>query len=130
MAQVVGPGYLPAVTRLLAIALVLWGLALAPELWADDCADCDDCEEEAEHHAEAQDGCESPCDGEGEDGTCPPDCSQCVCCPGAASSSLVPAPVNPEAEACPVSAPPPEPADPLPDGLRRRIYRPPRTALS
>ena len=122
MAPAGGRRYPPAVTRVLAIALVFLGalglsLASAPDACADDCC------EEAE--PVAADGCDSPCPGEGDDGACPAGCDLCVCCPATVSPPLATPPAGPGIADAVAAAAFPEPPDRLAAGQSRRLFRPP-----
>jgi hypothetical protein len=76
------------------------------------------------------DGCSAPCEGEGEDGTCPAGCDDCVCCPAPASSTAV-VPVSPAAAPPTLRSvyAPPAAGSPV-DRPAPRLFRPPRTSLS
>jgi hypothetical protein len=116
--------------RVLVIVLLVLGmLGVSMALLADlhEHLAEDDCIAE---QAGAEDGCDTPCPSEDEDGDCPDGCEGCACCPASASAPAV------------VVASPPSPNPALGSAHAhgydqspvsrpgRRLFRPPRTSLS
>ncbi|MBW2253783.1 MAG: hypothetical protein JRI25_04210 [Deltaproteobacteria bacterium] len=119
--------------RILAIVILLVGVLSALGAGPSASFESDDHAHVASlEHSNPVDGCDAPCPGESEDGTCDPGCDDCACCPALTASPAVPG-----APPAPTRLAPGYTSDRYAldvgrpnEGPRSRIFHPPRSALS